>query len=524
MKLPHPTLRVRARDLGSIAALVLAATMVHSGSAAAQAPAAPRSGREAWGEHLPVVEHTLGNGMRFVILPRPGAPTVSFVVQFEVGGVNESLGFTGTAHLLEHMLFKGTTTVGSSEVDRERELFARMDAAQDSIHAERAAGTKNDPHRVERLEQRIAELEDSARTLVVSNEFDRILSRNGARGLNATTSYESTSYFVELPANRARLWFVLEADRMRNPVFREFYTERDVVMEERRTRVETSPGGLLYEAHMGAAFQMHPYGVPVIGYLSDLESLTRRRVEEYYRRYYGPNNAVVAIVGAVDPDSMVTWAEAYFAGVPPGDEPPALLAREPEQRGERRVVVEYDAEPQVRIGWHVVSTLHPDMPALSMLAYLLTGGRTSRLYRRLVLDDRVATSVSASTAPGARYPQLFVIDAFPRSPHTTQELEAATYEELERLKREAPAESELEKVRNQLEASRIRRLQSNLGLAFQLAGSVALWDDWRETFRLTRRLQGVRPPDIQRVAREYLTRSNRTVATLIRADPPGERP
>ena len=221
----------------------------------------PATAQVTPGESLPVREVTLDNGMRLLILPRPGAPTASFVVQFAVGGVHERLGTTGIAHLLEHMLFKGTTTIGTKNLAGEVELFPLMDATHDTLVRARE---HKDSAEVRRLSERIATLEDSARTFVDSNEFDRILSRAGAQGLNATTTNEATIYFVELPANRTELWFALEADRMQNPVFREYYSERDVVTEERRMRVETNPGGALYEAHLGAAFAMHPYGVPVV--------------------------------------------------------------------------------------------------------------------------------------------------------------------------------------------------------------------------------------------------------------------
>ncbi|MEJ2203263.1 MAG: pitrilysin family protein [Gemmatimonadota bacterium] len=467
------------------------------------------------GEQLPVQEHTLDNGMRLLILPRRGAPTVSFVVRYGVGGVHEHLGTTGIAHLLEHLLFKGTTSVGTRDVEAERKLFARMDAIHDDVIRARAAG---DSARTAELSEAIESLEDTARTFVEPNEFDRILSRAGARGLNATTTNESTMYFVELPANRAELWFVLEADRMTNPVFREYYSERDVVMEERRMRVETSPGGLLYEGHLLAAYNVHPYGVPVVGHMSDLENLGRRDVGRYFERFYGPNNAVVAIVGDVDPHQVVRWAERYLGPVPRGEEPPSVLTVEPPQRGERRVEVIWDAEPAVRIGWHVPDVFHDDAPALTILSSLLTGGRTSRLYRRLILEDRLATGVFSSLGPGQRFPQLFQIDATPRAPHTTGEIEEAIYDELERLSEEGPAESELQRVRNQIAAGNIRRLQSNLGLAFQLAESASLFGDWRTTFRLSERLREVTPGEVSSVLRRYFSRENRTVATLVRKD------
>jgi predicted Zn-dependent peptidase len=450
-----------------------------------------------------------------LILPRRGAPTVSFVVQYGVGGVHEHLGTTGIAHLLEHLLFKGTTSVGTRDVQAERRLFDRMDAIHETLIRARAEG---DTARAARMSDSIAALEDSARAYVESNEFDRLLTRAGARGLNATTTNESTMYFVELPANRAELWFVLEADRMSNPVFREFYSERDVVTEERRMRVETSPGGFLYEAHLDAAYAVHPYGVPVIGHMSDLENLGRREVEGYFRRFYGPNNAVVAIVGDVDPNQVVRWAERYLASAPRGEEPPPVLAVEPPQRGERRVEVAWLAEPAVRIGWHIPDVFHEDAPALVILSSILTGGRTSRLYRRLILEDRLATGVFTSMGPGQRFPRLFQIDATPRSPHTTAEVEKAVYEELARLLEAGPTEAELQRVRNQIAAGSIRRLQSNLGLAFQLSESASLFGDWRTTFQLSERLRSVTPDEVSRVLGRYFTKENRTVATLVRKD------
>ena len=488
--------------------LLVGASLVPSARAAAT--------QDVEADGLPVVELELTNGMRFLVLPRHGAPTASFVVQYRIGGVNEVLGTTGIAHLLEHLLFKGTSTIGTRDAQAERLLFARMDVLQDSILAIEAAG--NDTLSLPSLRERIRAMESEARVYVLPNEFDRVLSTNGARGLNATTDWESTTYFVELPANRVELWFLMESERMRDPVFREFYSERDVVAEERRLRVETQPGGLLYEAHMSAAFTMHPYGQPVVGYMSDINRLSRSRVEDYYRRYYGPNNAVVAITGDVDPDQMLSWAEQYFGDIPPGDAPPPVLSREPAQRGERRVDVVFGAEPQVRIGWHVVAAAHPDTPALAILTTLLTGGRTSRLYRRLVTRERIATSVTSSIGPGIRFPQVFAVDATPRFPHSTLDVESAVYEEIEALRREPPSDVELERIRNQLEAGQVRRLTSNLGLAFQLAASASVFGDWRVTFEYANRLMAVTPSDVSRVVGTYFRRGNRTVATLTRPD------
>lgn len=280
-------------------------------------------------------------------------------------------------------------------------------------------------------------------------------------------------------------------------------------------RVDTSPGGALYEAHLAAAYEVHPYGVPVVGYMSDLATLGRDDVSDYYRRFYGPNNAVVAIVGDVDAGQVLGWAERYLAPIPRGEEPPPVTAVEPPQRGERRIDLLWDAQPQLRIGWHVPSMYHEDADALTLLTTVLSGGRTSRLYQRLVVRDRLATEVFTSLGPGSIDPQLFTVDAAPRAPHTTAEVEAAIYDEIGRLAAEGPTEWELERVRNRMEAGAVRRLQSNLGLAFQLAESVALWDDWRATFRLAERLGEVTADDIRRVAGRYFRAENRTVARIV---------
>ena len=282
----------RARLALALAAVALPASETTLAGQEEAAPPAP-------GTRLPVVTHTLANGMTIRALERRQSPTVALVVHFPVGSVNERLGNTGIAHVVEHMLFKGTDEIGVTDRAGEIPLLARIDSVRDQMVA--AMGRpRRDTAAIRRLGAEVARLEDSARTHVVPNEFDRILASHGARGLNATTSHEATRYFVELPANRIELWFALEADRMSNPVFREFHTELDVVREERRLRLETSPGGILQAALLATAFQVHPYGVPVIGHAADLDALTRGQAVEYFRDYYGARNAVVAVVGDIE--------------------------------------------------------------------------------------------------------------------------------------------------------------------------------------------------------------------------------
>lgn len=515
MKLQH-TLRgprLVQRPGRSVTALLLAA-LAWPGSAGAQEAAAPAPP----GLDLPVVEATLENGLRLLALQRPGAPTVSFVLRFEVGGADEVLGETGLAHLLEHLVFKGTTTIGTTSLADELVLFDAMDAVHDSLLAIR--GLRGEDGARVRLTRRIEALEDSARTFVVANELDRLLTENGARDTNATTDHEATTYFSRLPANRAELWFVLEADRLANPIFREFYAERDVVAEERRTRIEATGAGRLSEEFYAAAYRVHPYGVPVIGHMSDILTHTREEVESFHARYYVPNNAVMAVVGDVEPERVIRWARRYFEDIPAGPDPPRVVASEPPQRGERRIRVVFDAEPELFVGWHVPDGYHEDAPALTVLSRILTGGKTSRLYRRLVAGDQLATSVAAGIGPGFRGPRLFTLSAQPMSGRGTPELEEAIYAEIQRLIDEPPSVEELARVRNQIESGEVRRLASNFGLAFQLAESLAYHGDWKETFRTGERLAEVTSAEIQRVARKYLTEDNRTVGELVRAGAP----
>ena len=492
--------------------------------AAAPPPAAlgqpgPSRSAPSPGETLPVVRHVLSNGMTFLVLERRQSPTVALVLHYPVGSVNERLGNTGIAHMLEHMMFKGSSEIGVTDPAREAVLLDAMDAAYDTLLLEQAA-PRPDSGRLRRLRRSIGALEDQARALVVPNEFDRILSAEGARGLNAVTSHESTRYFVELPANRTELWFALESNRMADPVFREFHTELDVVEEERRLRLETSPGGVLESAFLATAFQVHPYGVPVAGHASDLATLTRRQSRAYFRSYYGPRNAVAAVVGDVDAEQIRAWAEEYFGALPGGRRAPPVTAREPPQAGERRIVVEFDAEPRLMIGWRAVSGAHEDAPALQMLASVLTGGRTTRLYRRLVAGDRSAVHVAAYLGPGFAHPGLFMLSAVPRAPHGPAELEASVYEEIDRLKAAPPEPAALVRIRNQVRAGELRRLASNLALAQQLAESEASLGDWRQTFFDSRRILDVTPADVQRAARKYLVSRTRTVAVMKRAPPP----
>ena len=467
-------------------------------------------------DDLPVTEYRLPNGMQFIILEKSGSPTVSFVLQYQIGGINDKVEKTGTAHLLEHLLFKGTKNIGTLDPDKEALLLNQMDFLEDSILSLENQGLP--PPTVEELKTRLLKLEEQAQVYVVSNEFEQILSRNGARGLNASTDSESTKYYLELPSNRTELWFMLESERMTEPVFREFYKERDVVAEERRLRVETQPGNLLYETHLKAAFESHPYGEPVVGHMKDIENLTRQDVRNHYQKYYGPENAVVAVVGDVQTEKIQEWALKYFGGLPSTGVPGKTSPIKPKQRQERRVSVTFEAEPQLRIGWHTVETTHPDNPALMILSMLLTGNRSSRLFQRLVVDDQTASNVNSSMGPGDLYPKLFSISASIRCDAQVERVEEAIYDELSALELTPPSNQEIQRIRNQISAGQIRRLSSNFGLAIQLAHSTALFSNWKYGFNLSKELRNVEPEMISQVVKKFFNHNNRTVASLIPVD------
>ena len=463
-----------------------------------------------------VVEHRLANGLTVLLVERHQAPIVSINVTFAVGGVNEVTGATGVAHLYEHMAFKGTRTLGTKDFAREGPLLDEIDRLTTKLAARRAAGA--DPKELQPLEKALKDAQERADQLVVGNEMSLLYQRHGAVGLNASTGKDVTRYVVSLPANRLPLWAAIESDRMAHPVLREFYKERAVVMEERRLRTEDSPNGLLYEAFAAAAFQAHPYGFPTIGWASDIQALTRAETERFFRTYYGPANATIAIVGDLNPPEVVALIERTFGRIPAAPVPPPVVTTEPEQRGERRVEVEFDAEPIMLIGYHKPAIGHPDDFVFDVIESVLSEGVMSRLYHRIVREKRLAAAIGADSGfPGIVAPNLFVISGAPLAPHTTAEVEAAVYEELDRLKTEPVPGDELEKVLNNLDAGLVRALRSNSGLAGQLTYFQTVAKDWRYVVRVRERIAAVTPQDIQRVARTYLTKNNRTVATLVRA-------
>lgn len=462
-----------------------------------------------------VGEHTLSNGIQVLLLQRSQSPTLSFSIRFRVGAADENLGMTGTAHLLEHMLFKGTKTLGTRNWAEEQKILSRIDAIVRMMATEKEKGEKKDPEFLRYLEKTLQDLQAEHKKWVVKDEIEFIYSQNGAVGFNAMTSADTTTYVVNLPSNRLELWARIESDRILNPVLREFYSERDVVMEERRRSIDSQPERKLIEHFLAVAFLAHPYGRPVIGWASDIAHLERTATERFFRTHYSPANTVMAVVGDQEPQRTLRVIKKYFERIPRQILPPPLATLEPEQAGERRLLVWAEANPQLIIGFHKPNAPHPDDAVFEVIEGLLSSGRTSRLYRRLVEEKRLAAEVSAYNGfPGQRFPNLFVFFGVPRHPHSAEELEKAILQEIEGLASETIPAKELQKVKNQIQTDFLRKLDSNYQLAYWLSYGQSLWGNWRVLIEQREACQKVTSDDVRRVARKIFSDRNRTVAIL----------
>lgn len=463
-----------------------------------------------------VTAHTLKNGLTVIFGERHGAPVFSTLYGFKVGSVDEYPGITGTAHLFEHMAFKGTPKIGTKDYEKEKVLMDKIAQVGGEWSVELAKGEKGDKDKLARLRAELTKLEEEQKTYIVKDEIDLIYSNVGAVGLNAGTGTDQTMYIISLPANQFELFCLMESERIRNTVLREFYIERSVIQEERKQTTDAVPSRLLSEMFMGAAFIAHPYNHPVVGWASDINSVTLEEAQAFKQKYYTPNNCVLAIVGDIHPETAIPIVDKYFGDIPRGEDPPVFRTVEPKQLGERRVRFEFDAEPQLMMGYHKPTFPSKEDAAATVLAYILTTGRTSRIYKDLIQDKQLAVSVSAGSSPGVRFSNLFTFNAVPRNPHTLEEVEKAILEHAEKVKTEPVSERELQKVKNNLDASYIRSMSSNMGIASTLVRYQLLFGDWKLFLKYRELVSSITAADIMDFAKTYLTQENRTVAYLVK--------
>lgn len=475
-------------------------------------------------QKVPVQEIILDNGMHVLLVPRKGDPNIAAGWIAHVGSVNERPGITGLSHLFEHMMFKGTRTIGTKDIDANLKLIKEMDDVRADLRKEQEtlilkarlgeiSDAKDPKYRSERHKELLAKFEElnkREKDLMVKDEFDRVYTTAGGSGMNAGTSNDFTVYFINVPANKLELWFWMESDRLLNPVFREFYSERDVVHEERRLRTDSTPTGKFNELYDSMFWQSSPYGWPVLGWPSDLEGITREEALDYFAVNYAPNNLTACLVGDVDPARAKELAQQYFGRLPRGPHPPEpVRTSEMPQLAEKRMVAWAETVPQVRVRYHTVAEGHPDDYVLDILSSLLSG-RTGRLYKSLVLQQAVANSANAFQ-DSRKYEGLFELSGVAKPGKTPEEVEQALYKEIERMQKELVEPNELQKVKNQFAANNFRSIQSNFNLMVQLL----LRDNtrgWETINSDPARHQAVTAEDVRRVANTYFQPENRTIA------------
>ncbi len=464
----------------------------------------------------------LDNGMTFLLYPTRRAPIVSGVIRYDVGGKDEKPGQTGIAHMFEHMAFKGSSRIGTRDYAAEREVLDRLEAEALRLNELRRRLDRPD-HDREQLEaelaatlQRLAELQAEAGQYVVSNEFDEIYNREGGTGMNAMTSADATTYFISLPANRLELWARMESERLLDPVMREFYSERSVVQEERRMRRDNSPVSQLWDLTLAVAFQASPYAYPVIGWEDDIARLTATEAREFYRTHYTPDRAVGVIVGDIDVDQTAQLLRDTFGRIPPRPDDLILprIPSEPPQNGLRRAQLALDAQPTLLMGWHKPSAPHPDDLRAELLMQVVSGGRSARWFEKLVKQQRLAADVSAFSGPGEALDNLFMIYATPAGDTTLDQLEAAILAEVAQLAAEPVTEAEIERARKMLRADAIRGLETNMGMALQLASAAQIGGDPFYLEERLRQLERVTPAELQQFAAQYLVERNLTIARI----------
>jgi predicted Zn-dependent peptidase len=460
-----------------------------------------------------VTEFTLANGLHFIVIERHDAPVVSFHTYMNVGSVDDPGGETGLAHMFEHMAFKGTPTIGTKNWVAEKAALDEVERAYDRLEGERNKGPRADTKKVAAVQAELEAAMEKADSYVEPNEYDRVVESNGGVDMNAGTGEDSTNYYYSFPSNRIELWFLLESERFLNPVFREFYKERDVVREERRMRVESSAQGKLVEALTATAYAAHPYRNMPGGWAGDIEHFRRPDAERFYKQYYVPANMTLGIAGDVNPAEARRLAQKYFGRLPARPLPSRYRTEEPAQEGEKRVAVSSPAQPFLIISYKRPDQHSADDAVLAVLDAVLSDGRTGMIYKDMVRDKQMALGAGSQPEfPGGKYPSLFLFFVAPSTGHSAEENEKELYQIIEQVKTTKVDEETLQRVKTKLRAELIRKLGSNTGLAVELCTYYVNYGDWRKLFTELEDYNQVTADDVQRAAKTYLVKEHRTVA------------
>jgi len=501
---------VRGLDLCS---LILSAGLLVS---AQDLQEPPKKAQEFQELQKKVSEFTLPNGLHFIVLERHESPVVSFHTRVNVGSIQDPAGETGLAHMFEHLAFKGTETIGTHSWPEEKKALDAAEEAYDRMDAEADKGIKADQMRVDMLRSQFRMAADSAQRLAASGEYLRILAENGALNFTSLAATASTESSYSLPSNRAELWFLMESQRLLHPAFREFYGERDVVLEEYRQRVESNPPARLLAELLSAAFKVHPYRNPSGGWPSDIPNLRRTQAQAFFERYYVPGNITVAIVGDVTAVDAKRLAERYFGPMAAKPMPPVETTREPPQNGPKTVILEMPGQPVTLVGYKRPSQYDKDDIPLDLIQILLSQGRTGMLYNELVQEKRLALQAQAvATNPDGRFPNLFVFLLVPAPGHTVEETQRALEDLLQRFKSTALDPLLLARAKAQGRANLMRGMTSNRDLAGLLAFHSASYGDWRKLFTTLDDLNRVSPAEVQRAANRYFVATGRTTVYTV---------
>lgn len=460
-----------------------------------------------------ISEFTLANGIRFIVMERHRAPVISFVTHAQVGGVDEKPGQTGIAHFLEHMAFKGTSRIGTQDFVKEQTALERLDQAFKQLQN---AEESSDPKAAALAKTEFERLRTEASQYVNRNEFGSIVEKAGGVGLNAVTTKDYTRYFYNFPSNKLELWMSLESERFLDPVFREFYEEREVILEERRLRVDNSPIGQLIEAFQAEAFQQHPYGYSLIGSPSDILRIRRQDLQDFFQTYYGPNNLTIGILGDVDPREVKRLAQIYFGRYTPQPDPPVVTLTEPVQTEPREITLTLNSQP-----WYLEAyqTKAPqgssDRLMYEILVSLFTSGRTSRLYQTLVEPQTALTVQGITDFPGKRYPNVILFYALTAPGHSVEEVADLFQQEWKKIQSTPVDPEELDRVKTQAQASFIQLLDSNQSMIQLLVDYLVRTGDWRNLFTDIQALGQITPAEIQRVAQATFQPSQRIVGRIL---------
>lgn len=465
----------------------------------------------------------LPNGLTLILCRRPEAPVFSYVTFVDAGDANDPSGESGLAHMFEHLAFKGTTQIGTKNWPAEKIALNKVEQADNAYEAELRNPNGSNPQKLAQLQKAFVDAQNAAEKYVVPNQFTQVAEQNGATGLNAETGLDDTQFFWSMPENRLQLWAWLESSRLADTVPREFYKERNVVLEERRMRTDSNPIGRMLEQFLATAYVAHPYGRSGIGWPSEVGQITATEAMQFHKKYYVGSNLVVAVVGDVDPARDLPILEKYFSKVPAGPKPLKMTTVEPPQFAEKSVVIREQTQPFYIEGYHRGSYRSPDDAVYDAISDIMSNGRVSRLYRSLVEKQQIAAEAQGfSPYPGDKYPSLFAFYAVPLPGHTTQEMATAIHKEIEKLKTTDVSDEELQMFKTRARADLLRGLADNQGLAQALAIYQTRYGDWRELFNQLDRVDKVTKADIRRVANKVFVPSNRTWAAIETAAQPAE--